>query len=304
MKSKILITGGSGLVGSYLSDQLSQEGFEVVHLSRKREHAKKYDTFTWDIPNGTIEDGAFEGVRFIIHLAGAGVAEKKWTSSRKQELISSRVDSANLLFEYLRQHALSVEGFISASAIGIYGFDTGGILQTEDRKQLGDDFLATLTKKWEAAADQFEQLKIRVVKLRVGLVLSTNGGLLEKMLPIAKMGLSSSFGSGEQFMSWIHINDLSSMFIESIKNHEIKGVYNAVAPKPVTNSEFLKKLTFILKRPYFLPNTPKFFMKLIFGELSSAITGGNLVSSKKIEETGFTFHFPELDTALNDLLQQ
>lgn len=304
MKSKVLITGGSGLVGSRLSEILLGKGYEVVHLSRYGNKSSKFQTFTWDIDKGHIEDGAFENVKYIIHLAGAGVAEKRWSDKRKQILTSSRVDSANLIYTWLKSGDHHVEGFISASAIGIYGFDTGGILQSEDRIQLGDDFLANLTKKWETASDQFTDLEIRVIKLRIGLVLSEKGGLLEKLLPLAKLGLSSAFGSGEQYMSWIHIDDLADMFIKAIENHEIQGVYNTVAPNPVTNKEFVKQLSEVINKPYILPNTPKFILSMVLGELSSAITGGNKVSSKKIEETGFNFQFPELSEALRDLLKK
>ncbi len=304
MKSKILITGGSGLVGTQLSEKLAEEGYEVVHLSRHQNNNSGYKIYTWDISKGIIEEGAFENVRYVIHLAGAGIAEKRWTDKRKQALTSSRVDGANLIYSYLKSNENHVKAFISASAIGIYGFDTGGIIQTEERIQLGDDFLATLTKKWELAADQFEDSGIRVVKLRIGLVLSENGGLLGKLLPFANLGLSSPFGSGEQYMSWIHIDDLANLFLHVIERHEIQGVYNAVAPNPVIHKEFLGQLAVVLNKPFFLPNTPKIVLKLIFGELSSAITGGNKVSSAKIEQAGFNFQFTELSEALGNLLKK
>ena len=302
MKSKVLITGGSGLVGTKLSSKLTEQGYEVIHLSRFKSKSSKYKTFTWDIASGIIEDGAFENIHSIVHLAGAGVADKRWTKDRKQELTSSRVDSANLIFKTLKYSRQKIDSFISASAIGIYGFDTGGIVQTEDRKQLGDDFLATLTKKWESAADQFSEIDARVVKLRIGLVLSNDGGLLAKLKPIANMGLSSAFGSGSQFMSWIHGDDLVNMIIYSIEKEIIAGPYNAVAPNPVNNKEFLKELSNALKKPYFLPNTPKFVLKLVMGELASAITGGNNVSSQKIQDAGFEFEYEKLDESLTDLL--
>lgn len=304
MHSKILISGGSGLVGAQLSEKLVGQGYEVVHLSRFDFKSSKFRTFTWDIHSGLIEDGAFEHVEYIIHLAGAGIAEKRWSAGRKQTLTSSRVDGANLIFKYLQSGNHQVKAFISASAIGIYGCDTGGIVQTEDRLQLGDDFLATLTKKWELAADQFEDLGIRVVKLRLGNVLSKNGGLLGKLLPFARLGLSSPFGSGEQYMSWIHMDDLISIFMHAIEQNEIQGIYNAVAPNPVMNKEFVKQLALVLNKPSFLPNTPKFALKLILGELSSAITGGNKVSSKKIEQAGFSFQFSDLGEALRNLLKK
>lgn len=302
MSKKILITGGSGLIGIRLSRELSKKGHEVIHLSRSRNKNADFKSFTWDLVAGKIEEGALENVDSIIHLAGAGVADKRWSESRKRELVSSRVDSANLIYEHLKASGRKIDAFISSSAIGIYGFDTGGILQTEDRIQLGDDFLATLTKKWESAAEQFTDLDARVVKLRIGLVLSATGGLLSKFVPFAKWGLSSAFGSGEQYMSWIHIDDLVNMFVEAVENSEFKGTYNAVSPNPVTNKSFLQQLNLTLGKPFFLPNTPKFMLKLGLGELASAVTGGNRVSSQKIVEHGFNFNYSKLDDALQDLL--
>ena len=302
MGKKIIITGGSGLLGTALSKRLVEKGYQVRHLSRSKSNAINYQTFVWDIENKHIEEGAFEDIDIIIHLAGAGVADKKWSSERKKILTSSRIDSTSLILDHLKAGNQQIESFISASAIGIYGFDTGGIAQTEERTLLGDDFLATLTKKWEEAADTFEEIGSRIVKLRIGLVLSKNGGILDKFVPLAKLGLSSAFGSGEQYMSWIHIDDLVNMFIMSLENQKVSGAYNAVAPNPVTNKDFLKQLGQVLNKPYFLPNTPKFVLKLALGELSSIITGGNLVSSKKIQDAGFQFNFGKLEEALKDLL--
>jgi uncharacterized protein (TIGR01777 family) len=302
MSNKVLITGGSGLVGSRLSALLAQKGYEVVHLSRFSSKSTQYKTFTWDLAGHIIEEGAFEGVSHVIHLAGAGVADKKWSAKRKKVLASSRIDSADLIFQYLKNSDHKIEAFISASAIGIYGYDTGGIVQAEDRVRLGDDFLATLCKEWEASADRFAELGARVLKLRIGLVLSKDGGLLGKLVPLTKWGLSAAFGSGEQYMSWIDIRDLINMFAWSVEQRELHGTFNAVAPNPVSNKEFLKKLSKVLNRPYFLPNIPKFVLNLVLGELASAITGGNNVSSKKIEESGFKFQYDNLEDSLRDLL--
>jgi len=302
MANRILITGGSGLVGSHLAQKLSRKGYQIALLSRSKDKNSPYEVYTWNISKGTMEQEAIEQVDYIIHLAGAGVADKRWTDDRKKVLASSRIDSAQLLHDYLKKSGKKIRAFISASAIGIYGFDTGGIAQTEDRKQLGDDFLATLTKKWEEAADEFIDLSDRIVKLRIGLVLSAKGGLLDKLIPITKLGLGSAFGTGEQFMSWIHMDDLVDMFIKAVEDEDMEGIYNAVAPKPVTNQDFIKELSNVLGRPFFLPNTPKFLMKAVLGELASAVTGGNKVSSEKIEQAGFKFMFPTLSVALSNLL--
>ncbi|MCG8308613.1 MAG: TIGR01777 family oxidoreductase [Cytophagales bacterium] len=304
MTKNVLITGGSGLLGAGLSDLLAEKGYRVTHLSRYKNNRSGFKTFIWDIADHKIEEGALDGVSHIIHLAGAGIADQKWSAKRKQILTSSRIDSANLIFRQLKSRNQKIESFISASAIGIYGFDTGGILQSEDRTQLGDDFLATLTKKWEAAADQFEETGARVVKLRIGMALSNHGGILSKLIPLANLGLSSAFGTGDQYISWIHIDDLVRMFVQAIESEQLAETYNAVAPNPVTQKDFLKSLNKTLNKPYFLPNTPKFVLKLVLGELASAITGGNKVSSKKIEETGFDFQFRKIDDSLNDLFRK
>ena len=290
------------MIGSQLADQLADKGYDIVLLSRDKNKSSKYTTCTWDVSSGFIESKALENVDYIVHLAGAGVADKRWTDERKKVLASSRIDSAQLIYNHLKNKKQKIKAFISASAIGIYGFDTGSILLKEDRKQLGDDFLATLTKKWEAAADQFSDISEKVVKLRIGLVLSAKGGLLDKLVPITKFGLGSAFGSGDQYMSWIHIRDLVNMFIEAIEKDTMDGVYNAVAPNPVTNKEFLETLSGVLNRPFFLPNTPKFLMRMALGELASAVTGGNKVSSEKISMTGFEFKFQTLRESLEDLL--
>jgi len=303
MAKKVLITGGSGLVGRHLSDKLAEYGYEVAHLSRYKSKASKYPIYLWDISSGLIDEAAFNNVDYVVHLAGAGVADKRWTDERKKVLASSRIDSAHLIYDHLKNKKQKIEAFISASAIGIYGFETGSILLKEDRKHLGDDFLATLTKKWELAADQFADISTRVVKLRIGLVLAESGGLLDKLVPITKLGLGSAFGSGDQYMSWIHIEDLVNMFISAIEQDTMKGVYNAVAPNPTTNKEFLQTLSDVLNRPFFLPNTPKFLMRMALGELASAVTGGNNVSSEKISQSGFKFKFPVLSESLKDLLR-
>ena len=272
MSKKILITGGSGLVGKQLSEMLVGAGYEVRHLSRHKNKLAKYPTYSWDIRRGEMDEDALQDISSIIHLAGAGVADKRWTDSRKAELTYSRVDSAQLLYDKVKSLKIPLEAFISASAVGIYGFDTGGIEQTEERTYLGDDFLATLTKKWEDAADKFQELDARVVKLRIGLVLSLQGGLMQKLLPVAKLGLSSAFGNGHQYMSWIDIEDLCQMFVRSLEDSTFDGAYNAVAPNPVTNKEFLNILAAEINKPYFLPNVPKFaflgfFLRLITAEI-------------------------------------
>ena len=302
MRKKVLITGGSGLIGTALSARLVRDGYEVVHLSRKRPKDSPYKTFLWNIDDNFMEEGALDGVGTIIHLAGANIADKRWTARRKKELADSRIDSARLIRDKLSSVSHEVETFISASAIGIYGYDTGDAWITEDHAAHPHDFLAVLTRQWEEAADAFKEMNIRVVKLRIGLVLSRHGGLLKKLLLPAKLGLSSAFGTGRQFMSWIHIDDLTAMFAKAIADPQMSGAYNAAAPQPVTNREFLKTLAKALHRPYFMPAIPRAVLKLMLGEMADAVAGGNRVSCQKITEAGFQFRFENLETALADLL--
>jgi len=300
--SHVLITGGTGLVGRQLSGVLVSRGYSVSHLSRERTPSGQYETFIWNPSEDFIEEAALNNVDYIIHLAGAGVADKRWTKDRKEELYASRIDSTDLIFEKLKKGKKKLSAFISASAIGIYGYNTGEVLVTEEQKIQADDFLSELVVNWESAADQFSELGTRVVKFRIGLVLSAEGGLLKEMLPIVNYGLAAPFGDGRQFMSWIHIDDLVNMFVEALENHMLNGTYNAVAPHPVTNKKFLKTLTEIRRKPFFLPGIPRFLLQLGLGELAKAIAGGNKVSCKKILDTGFRFQYPELEPALRNLL--
>jgi uncharacterized protein len=301
-KSHVLITGGTGLVGRQLSGELVARGYIVSHLSRERTPSGQFETFLWNPSEEFIEDKALENVDYIIHLAGAGVADKRWTNERKEELYASRIDSTDLIFQKLKKGTKRLSAFISASATGIYGFDTGNTLVTEEQKIQADDFLSDLAQDWENAADQFHELGARVVKFRIGLVLSNQGGLLKRLRPIVNYGLAAPFGNGRQFMSWIHIDDLVNMFVEALENHMLNGTYNAVAPQPVTNSAFIKTLAKVLGKPFFLPGIPRFLLRLGLGEMVKSIAGGNKVSCKKIQDSGFRFLYPELELALRNLL--
>jgi uncharacterized protein (TIGR01777 family) len=299
MSTKILITGGTGLVGTRLSELLTQKEYEVVHLSRKPRPNAQYKTYTWDVMEGHIDKEALE-VDYIIHLAGAGVADKKWTDQRKELIYSSRIESTRLLFEKVREHGISLKGFISASAIGYYGFDTGDQLVDETTKP-GSDFLANVVIDWEDAADSFAELKIPVAKVRIGIVFSENGGALPQLVGPIRFGAGAPIGSGKQYMSWIHIDDLCRIF-EHVVSQNLEGVFNGVGPQPATNKEVTKVAAAVLKKPLFLPNVPAFALKIAFGEMANIVLGGNKVASAKIEETGFQFEHPELKECLQDLL--
>ncbi|MCG8339789.1 MAG: TIGR01777 family oxidoreductase [Cytophagales bacterium] len=300
MKS-VLITGGSGLIGSRLTPMLQMFGYEVTHLSRAKKPNSKVPTFHWDTQHGYIDTKAFDHLDYVIHLAGTSVATQRWTSKRKAEIVSSRVATAGMLYDALKRTSSKIKTFIAASAIGIYGRDHGNALLTEESKR-GNDFLSQVVKQWEAATTRMNTLGINVVQLRIGVVLSSQGGALPKIAAPIRKGLGAPFGHGEQWMSWIHIDDLCRMFIKAIEDSTMQGVYNAVAPYPVTNKDFTKTIAKVLHQPYFLPSIPPFILKLMLGERASLLLGSSRVSCKRIEEAGFKFYFPKLGPALTDLI--
>ena len=302
MAKNILITGGTGLIGTRLTELLLSRQYKVAHLSRKPAQPGNVPRFHWDIEQNTIDPEALEFADYIVHLAGANIGEKRWTKDRKKVILHSRTDSADLLFRQAKAQKNRVKAFISASGTNIYGQDTGGILLHEERRQYGDDFLATVVKAWEASARQFDQLHIRNISIRTGFVLSANGDSLARMAAPVKLGLGAPLGSGQQFVSWIHIDDLANIYLKCITDDKMEGAYNAVAPNPVTNKEMMREIARVLKRPFFLPNVPGFLLKLVFGELASVVLGGNKVSSEKLEKKGFEFKYTNLEGALKDVL--
>jgi uncharacterized protein len=301
MSEKVLITGGTGLIGNHLIDILSGKGFDIEILSRASNELKGKKCWKWDVQQGFLDPDSILTADHIIHLAGSGLSDRKWTPERKKEILESRARSTDLLFNALSRGSHHVKTFISASAIGYYGWNTGTILVDEDRKKPGDDFIATVVKEWESSALKINTLGIRTVILRFGLVLTRKGGVLGKLMLPVKFGLSASLGSGEQYMSWVHIEDLCGIITEALNNTRMQGVFNAVSPEPVTNKKFMKTLARSLHKPAFLPNVPSIILKLLLGEMASMVLGGNNVSSKKIESTGFKFKYDKLELALKDL---
>ena len=302
MKQKVLITGGSGLIGSRLTEKLQEKNYEVLWLSRTAGDGK-VKKYVWDIPKKTMDEEAVKSADYIINLAGASVFDKKWTKEFKKEILDSRTQSVNLLYENIKKHPHHIKAFISATAIGYYGADTGDKLITES-DAAGKDFLADVVNKWEKEVDKIDSLNIRTVKIRVGIVLSNKGGALDKMLGPIKMNAGSSLGSGKQFISWIHIDDICNIFIKAIEDQNMKGVYNAVAPEPVSNEELTKKSAEAIGKSIHLPNVPAFALKFMLGsEKAALVLGGNKVSSEKLQKAGFKFQFPEIKSALDNLLK-
>ncbi len=286
-------------MGMELSRYLSNHGYEVAHLSRRRNANGPFKTYEWDIETRHIENEALD-TDFIVHLAGAGVADSRWTQKRKQLIRDSRVNSTQLLFDKAKELKVNLKGFISASAIGIYGHDTGETLIDEDSES-SDDFLSQVVRDWEYSADQFRSIDIPTAKLRIGIVLASDGGALPKILQPIKFGIGSPIGTGKQYMSWIHLQDLCRMFEFVIENGQF-DVFNAVAPNPVRNTELTQILAKKLKKPLLLPNVPGFALKLMFGEMAEILLGGNNVSSNKITSRGFQFDYPSIDDAIKNLL--
>ncbi len=298
--SKILITGATGLIGTRLTEVLQHGGHTVMHLSRRKRDGA-IQTWEWNIDKHFVEEGAFDGVDTIIHLAGAGIADKPWTKARKRELLESRTHSTRLLYEELKRRNHTVTSFISASAIGYYGFADENRMLVETNSP-GTDFLAGVVKKWEDEIDQISELNIRVAKLRVGVVLTMEGGALKEIAKPVKLYAGAPLGSGNQYISWIHIDDLCRVFVNAAESPSFRGAYNAVAPHPVTNRELTKAIAHTLGKPLILPAVPAFALKLVFGEMADLVLKGSKVSSKKLEETGFDFKYPSVDKALASLL--
>lgn len=311
----ILITGGTGLVGRALCKALQERGYDIIILTRKiksiahrPQPADRIRYAEWNVDAQIIDKDAIAKADYIVHLAGAGVAEKRWTKKRKKEIIDSRVKSGQLIVESLRSIPNKVKAVIAASAIGWYGADLSlnhsaegmgsGIRKFIESDFSSDDFLGQTCKKWEESTEPVNQLGKRLVKLRIGIVLSKEGGALREFIKPLKFGVAAILGNGKQMVSWIHIDDLVSMFITSVENEHISGVYNAVAPAPVSNKELTLQLAKSRKKFYLPFYVPSFILKLILGEMSVEILKSATVSSAKIQQAGFSFRFPDIKTAI------
>ena len=299
----VLITGATGLVGQELVNLLLQNGYTIHYLSTSKSKLvsqNNYKGFFWNPKKSEIDTNALTGVEVIIHLAGASVA-KKWTTAYKEEIIESRVLSTQLLYQTLQKNSHQVKQIISASAVGIYPDSLTDIYHETDL-DIDVSFLGNVVKQWENEVSQFEKLEIIVSKIRIGIVLAKNGGALQEMAKPIKYGVGAAFGSGEQYQSWIHVQDLVAIF-QFVMENQLAGVYNGVAPYPVTNSELTKAIAKTLGKPLFLPNIPKFAMKLILGEMHQILFSSQHVSCRKLLDENFQFKFASLDKALNDLLK-
>lgn len=296
--STILIGGGSGLIGSRLTELLAQKGYQVRHLGRTAKEGA-IRTFAWDINKQTIDARAFEGVSAIVNLAGANVNGKRWTEAYKKELVDSRIVSTKLIVDFLNDKTHGVKNFISGSAIGFYGF--GGSSRWFRETDLpATDFMPSLVSGWEHEASKVSDRNIKVALIRTGIVFSAKGGALEEMARPIKLYAGAPLGSGKQIVSWVHIDDLCRIFIHVLEN-DLSGPYNGVAPEPATNEEITKAIARQLHKPLWLPNIPGFVLKIILGEMSEAVLNGGMVSSDKIRSTGFEFEYPSLEEVLGSV---
>lgn len=289
------------MIGSRLTALLLEKGFMVSHLGRgtKTEGVR---TFFWNPYQKEIEPGVLDDTDVIIHLAGAGIADKRWNEKRKEEILVSRTQTTRFLCEILLKEKHHVDTFISASGISYYGLeDEGRSFKESDRP--AQDFMARVTLAWEEEVDEIRKAGLRVVRIRTGVVLSRSGGALKKLARPVKYFVGAPLGSGEQHVNWIHLDDLCNIYIKAVEDRSMEGAYNGVAPQPVTNRTLTAEIAKVLKRPLWLPPVPGFVVKLIAGGVADVVLKGGKISSEKIEKAGFRFQFPTLQEALKDLFR-
>ena len=315
----VIVTGGTGMVGKALTRALLDKGYEVIVMGRGEVRDSGYGiknggvglSFAkWNVEKQEIDAAAFAKADYIVHLAGAGVADKRWTAKRKQEILDSRVKSGALLVNSLKTIPNKVKAVISASAIGWYGADDltpnpspfhgegRGARKFEESDKAAEDFLGQTCQQWEESIEPVAALGKRLVKLRIGIVLSTEGGALKEFIKPLQFGIASIFGSGRQIISWIHIDDLVNMFITAIEREDISGVYNAVAPSPVSNKGLILTLAKARNKFYIPFPVPSFVLKMMLGEMSIEILKSATVSSAKAEKAGFSFRYADIKAAV------
>lgn len=302
----VLITGGTGLIGTVLTSLLLSKGYKVIILSRSTHNATS-DQLTyarWDINNSYIDVDAIKAADHIIHLAGEGISDKRWTKKRKKIIADSRVNSGALLVKALRENSNKVRTFVSASGIGWYGEDKKGGRPFKESDPAADNFLGDTCRLWEDSTQPVEEMGIRRVVFRTGLVFSNNGGAFPEFVRPMKYGLAAILGSGRQIVSWIHIDDLVRTYVQAIENTSFKGVYNAVSKETVSNGTLTVKIARARKKPFITMHVPGFVLKIVFGEVSVEVLKSTTVDSGKLSSSGFNFLYPTVDSALNELIRK
>jgi uncharacterized protein len=309
--ASILITGGTGMIGSYLQHFLVERGHSVIVLIRddvKEKPSNSDITYVkWNVEKGEIDKDAIASADFIIHLAGANVAAKRWTNNRKKKIVESRIKSGELVVKSLQEIPNKIKAVISASAIGWYGADITESKQNgfKEDAPAANDFLGNTCKLWEASIQPIEKLYKRLCIFRFGIVLSEKGGALEEFKKPLKFGIAPILGSGEQIISWIHIDDICRLLLFAIDRETVSGIYNAVAPKPVSNKELTLTLAQQMRGKSFLPvYVPSFVLKIVLGEMSIEVLKSATVNDDKIKNAGFSFLYPSIEAALENLVKQ
>ena len=298
----VLIAGGTGLIGMHLSELLARHDHRVIHLSRETDLSARFPAYHWDIEQQTISEEAIRMADYVINLAGAGIADKRWSAERKKVIIDSRVDGTQLLREAFARYNHRPKAYLAASAIGYYG-DRGEEYLTEQARP-GNGFLSESTILWERAIADVAAMGIRTVVVRTGIVLSPEGGALEKMLQPTQFFGSPYFGDGQQWYSWIHIDDIADIYRTALEDDSYEGVYNAVAPHPARNKDLAEAIKQATEKPLLVMPVPTFALKLALGEMTHTILDSTKVSAHKIREAGYTFQHPKLLPALQDLLSE
>lgn len=299
--SKVVITGGTGLVGKALTLLLRSRGYEVVVLTRNKEKSNQSSYSYWDVANGIIDKELILSADYLVHLAGEGIADGRWTASRKNTILASRINPLALIYTIIAEHPHQLKAIVSASGVGYYGAITSEKVFTETDEP-ATDFLGKTCEQWEHAVDMFNQLNIRTVKLRTGIVLAKEGGALPKMLFPFNYGFGSALGSGKQFMPWISLTDLCNMYLFAIENKQLQGAYNAAIEDETNNASFSGAIAKGLNKNIWLPHVPAFFLTLFLGEMAKLVLEGSRVSNKKIKDAGFVFNNVDLNTTINKLL--
>ncbi|MDG1263550.1 MAG: TIGR01777 family oxidoreductase [Flavobacteriaceae bacterium] len=299
---KILISGATGLVGKVIVKQALIEGHQIHFLTTQKakiHSIKGARGFYWNPNKNEIDVSCFDGIDTLIHLAGATVS-KFWTKKHKQEILNSRLLTTQLLIDGLKKTKHQVQNVVSASAIGIYPSSLDKI-HTENDAAFPNSFMQKVVLDWEQIVGGFLELDIKVCKLRIGLVLAKDGGVLATLKIPAKLGVGAAFGNGKQWQSWIHIDDLTNLFLRAASD-QWEGVYNAVAPEVVSQNQFVKQITKTINRPFFMPPIPEFLLQILVGEMSSLVLNSHHVSSNKALEKEFKYQFPTLQKACENLL--
>jgi uncharacterized protein len=304
--STVLITGGTGLIGRALTKELINKGYAVIILTRDKSRHKAAGNISyaeWNVEKQTIDKNAVAKADFIIHLAGANVAEGRWTEKRKKEIVNSRVQSGTLIVKAIKETPNTIKAVVSTSAIGWYGPDP----QVPNPKPFvesdsaANNFLGTTCRQWEASIQPVMEAGKRLVILRTGIVLSNDGGAYAEFKKPLNLGIASVLGNGKQVISWIHITDLVRLYIDAIENNQLNGVYNAVAPNPVNNKTLVSEMARQRKKFHIKAPVPAFVLKTMLGEMSVEVLKSATVSSRKIESTGFQFMFSDIRTAIYNL---